>query len=144
MILAQCWAVGAMQQEQVQQVHFHADDMSAFMSAQSLWNVDGEENLISLNSTVHEILKCNVDIMRDNLKPASLEYHHVKSHDWQPWNEMADSVAKWARFNKGSALPRFLTDTLLAGPLHGWEWLKTASWKDKVAYPEIREGIFYS
>ena len=37
---------------------------------------------------------------------ACIAYRHVRAHEGHPWNELADSLAKWAAKGNGSELPR--------------------------------------
>ena len=68
-----------------------------------------------------------------------LEYEHVYAHDWNPWNEMADCIAKHMSDNIGSQLtpgpPPFPTEWFENPAVPDWVWMSLLAPADKVAYP---------
>eukprot|EP00974_Lingulodinium_polyedra_P014792 1431140-Lingulodinium_polyedra.AAC.1 len=52
-----------------------------------------------------------------------IDYDHVRAHDGQPWNELADSLAKAA--SRGACFPPgpLTLATMLGVKELGWQWL---------------------
>ena len=68
-----------------------------------------------------------------------LEYEHVYAHDWNPWNETADCVAKHMSDNIGPQLspgpPPFPTEWLENPAVPDWFWMSLLAPADSAAYP---------
>ena len=62
-------------------------------------------------------------------------WHYVKAHDDHPWNEMADSLAKWAAKGNLYSLPIQLIPTLRAGREAAWEWIRVVDQVAMGPYP---------
>ena len=79
-----------------------------------------------------EILSAVACTLRVHSRPA---WHYVKAHDDHPWNEMADSLAKWAAQGNWCNLPTLLIPTLQAGPGAAWEWIHVVDQAEMEACP---------
>ena len=79
-----------------------------------------------------ELLSAVACALRVHSKPS---WHYVKAHDGHPWNEMADSLAKWAAKGNLCHLPAPLLPTLQAGSGAAWEWFRVADQRALEAYP---------
>ena len=58
---------------------------------------------------------------------AAVSFAHVKAHDGNPWNELADCLAKRAAWGFCSPLPRPLCELLACSDGVSWEWARCAA-----------------
>ncbi len=75
-------------------VHIHSDSQIALSEAQYGPTIQGDSPLAQVVAGLNTALRARNEVV----------YFHVHSHEWQPWNELADSLAKSA------ALTDFLPD----------------------------------
>jgi len=73
-------------------------------------------------------------------------WNHVHSHEGHPWNEAADSLAKWAATGPSTLLPLPTSVQRHMAVTAGleWEWLWAADEHTKAAYPDMvgRDFLF--
>ncbi len=53
-------------------------------------------------------------------------WQHADSHQWHHWNELADSLVKWAAAGHDCPLPEAWCGALKVTPGLRWEWLRAA------------------
>lgn len=104
-----------------------SDSALAEHVAQSLWYWRARPGVAQVLSSVCQVAE----------QVVQLHWEHIQSHCGHPWNELADSLAKWAALGHGCFLPDALCDRMQASNSLNWEWLRAAPAEFRAAYPPI-------
>ena len=72
----------------------------------------------------------------------NIHMYHVRAHTGNPWNELADSLAKHASLAHHTALPLEQITSLCPSLSLEWLWLKETRSPDTQAYPKIVDNKF--
>ena len=95
--------------------------------------------------SVHPVLGGLISYIASCFKPGQLQFAHVKGHNGQPWNELADFTAKSVLSGDRDSSPvpyAQVAKLVLAKGLHDWGWLSRASDTVRAQYPPMKEGAF--
>ena len=74
------------------------------------------------------------------VRELSIEW--TQAHVGLPWNELADSVAKWSSRNTYTAVPPEVVAALQYDVTWEWAWLAEAEPSVQAAYPALTQGGF--
>ena len=67
-------------------VHIHYDAMSAGQASAGAWGFSGDNPLATCTRSIAQAL--------DEVAQQTTTYHHIRAHNGDPWNELADATAK--------------------------------------------------
>jgi len=94
-------------------------------------------------SQVHDEIAALIrNLMCSPILKGKISFAYVAAHIGHPWNELADSVAKWAaKESQNTWLPPIVCEALSGDPGTDWQWLSPLH-EDSHAYPPIVGGQF--
>ena len=100
--------------------------------AEALWGVGGHAQLACLCSS----LLLTAEQISD------VRFEHVKAHEGNPFNELADGLAKRAAGGSVAPIPADVSCLLVCSDSVSWEWLHGLPPETRGAYPPLRDGSF--
>ena len=100
--------------------------------AEALWSAGGHAQLACLCSPLLAIARQITDV----------RFGHVKAHEGNPFNELADGLAKRAAGGFVAPLPTNVSSLLVCSDSVTWEWLHGLPPETRGAYPPLRDGSF--
>ena len=114
---------------------FHFDCLFAGMNAHGQWRTNAHESIQHLSRAIVHWLETRYRI--------HAQWHHVKAHSGQPWNEAADAAA-WAAVSQWIPQIDFcpIQHQLLSDePGAAWLWMLDLAEQHHPAVPAITDGI---
>ena len=109
-----------------------SDSLFAINATQALWGWGGHSDLAGLCAALLLVARGT----------SCVRFEHVRGHDCNPFNELADCLAKRASLGVSSALPEALCSALVADSRMSWEWIHSLDPARRSAYPDLRDGAF--
>ena len=73
---------------------------------------------------------------------SDVRFEHVKAHEGNPFNELADGLAKRAAGGVVAPLPAGVASLLVCRDNVTWEWLHCLPSETRDAYPPLCDGSF--
>ena len=73
---------------------------------------------------------------------AEVRFEHVKAHDGNPFNELADGLAKRAAKGSVAPIPGDVARLLVCSNSVAWEWMHGMPPETRGSYPPVRNGSF--
>ena len=108
------------------------DSLFSSNFAEALWSVGGHAQLACLCSSMLLIARQITDV----------RFEHVKAHEGNPFNELADGLAKRAAGGVVAPLPDDVARLLVCNDSVPWEWLHGMPPETRGAYPPLRDGTW--
>ena len=71
-----------------------------------------------------------------------MRFEHVKAHDCNPFNELADGLAKRAANGCVTPVPAEVSTLLVCSSSVAWEWLHHVPPEIRGSYPPVQDGSF--
>ena len=108
------------------------DSLFSSNVAEALWSVGGHAQLACMCSSLLLMARQITDV----------RFVHVNAHDGNPFNELADGLAKRAAGGDVAPLSVDVAGLLVCSDSVTWEWLHGLPPASRSAYPPIRDGSF--
>ena len=108
------------------------DSLFSSNAVEALWGVGGHSQLACFCSSVLLIAR----------QITGVRFGHVKAHDGNPFNELADGLAKKAAGGVVAPLPVDVARLLICRDNVTWEWLHCLPPECRDAYPPLCDGSF--
>ena len=108
------------------------DSLFSSNVAEALWSVGGHHQLACFCLSVLLIARQITDV----------RFEHVRAHEGNPFNELADGLAKRAAGSVVAPLPTDVASLLVCRDNVTWEWLHCLPPEIRDAYPPLCDGSF--
>ena len=108
------------------------DSLFWFNVAEALWSVGGHAQVACLRPSMLLFASQITDV----------RFEHVRAHEGNPFNELADGLAKRAAGGVVAPLSDDVSRWLVCGGSVIWEWLRGLPLGTRGAYPPVCDGFF--
>ncbi|CAK0850222.1 unnamed protein product, partial [Prorocentrum cordatum] len=129
-ITALIWAIAYIIHKDINHsISVHSDSLGAIQLARMEAFTNRDAHLVQLLVIMYSHVKEYVDLC------------HVHAHEMNPWNEVADAAANYARIEDYPHPQPEWANILNASPQRSWEFLLDADNHTKDAYPSFSPGM---
>ena len=106
------------------------DSMFSCNVAGATWSAGGHAQLACMCSSLLLVAR----------QVAEVRFEHVKAHDGNPFNELADGLAKRAARGSVAPVPGDVARLLVGSNSVAWEWMHCMPPESRGSYPPVRDG----
>ena len=108
------------------------DSMFSCNVAEAAWSAGGHAQLACMCSSLLPVARQLTEV----------RFEHVKAHDCNPFNELADGLAKRAANGSVTPIPAEVSMLLVCSNSVAWEWMHHMAPAARGSYPPVRDGSF--
>ena len=108
------------------------DSLFACNVAEATWSAGGHAQLACMCSSLLLVAR----------QVAEVRFEHVKAHGGNPFNELADGLAKRAAGGIVAPIPGDVARLLVCSNSVAWEWMHGMPPETRGSYPPVQDGSF--